>query len=131
LFRLNLARAVVLDIPMESRYGSEVSNLKIKKVLVEFPLKHLRNFSKRIAYTYYLRDFTLASLELPVGLGLTTFGFVTGLGNYIHSQSLSQATPTGTLVLISMSVLVGIQLVLSFFAYDIDSAPTIPIGKLT
>jgi len=131
LFRLNLARAVVLDIPMESRYGSEVSNLKIKKVLVEFPLKHLRNFSKRIAYTYYLRDFTLASLELPVGLGLTTFGFVTGLGNYIHSQSLSQATPTGTLILISMSVLVGIQLVLSFFAYDIDSAPTIPIGKLT
>jgi dolichol-phosphate mannosyltransferase len=130
LFRLNLARAVVLDIPMESRYGSEVSNLKIKKVLVEFPFKHARNFLKRIAYTYYLRDFTLASLELPVGLGLTVFGFATGLGNYIHSQSLNQATPPGTLILISMSVLVGIQLVLSFFAYDIDSAPTIPIGEL-
>ncbi len=131
LFRLNLARAVVIDIPMEAKYGSEVSNLKIKRVLFEFPIKHLRNFLKRIAYTYYLRDFTLASLELPIGLGLTTFGIVTGVGNFIHSQSLNQATPTGTLILISMSVLVGIQLVLSFFAYDIDSAPNTPIGKLT
>jgi dolichol-phosphate mannosyltransferase len=131
LFRLNLARAVVIDTPMEAKYGSEVSNLKIKRVLFEFPIKHVRNFMKRIAYTYYLRDFTLASLELPIGLGLTTFGIATGIGNFVHSQSLNQATPTGTLILISMSVLVGIQLVLSFFAYDIDSAPNIPIGKLT
>jgi len=131
LFRLNLARAVVVDIPMEARYGSEVSNLRIKKVLVEFPLKHSRNFLKRIAYTYYVRDFTLASLELPVGLGLTTYGVLSGLGNYMHSQSLNQATPPGTLILISMSVLVGIQFILSFFAFDIDSAPTAPIGRLT
>jgi dolichol-phosphate mannosyltransferase len=131
LFRLNLARAVVTDLPMEAKYGSEVSNLKIKRVLFEFPYKHVRNFMKRIAYTYYLRDFTLASLELPIGLGLTTFGMAMGIGNFIHSQSLNQATPTGTLILISMSVLVGIQLVLSFFAYDIDSAPNTPIGKLT
>ena len=131
LFRLNLARAVVADVPMEAKYGSEVSNLRIKRVLVEFPLKHLRNFMKRITYTYYLRDFTLASLELPIGLGLTTFGIVSGTANFIHSQSLNQATPTGTLILISMSILVGIQLILSFFAYDIDSAPTIPIGPST
>lgn len=131
LFRLNLARAVVVDVPMEAKYGSEESNLRIKKVLFEFPWKHLRNFLKRISYTYYLRDFTLASLELPIGLGLTTFGFVSGGANFVHSQSLNQATPTGTLILISMSVLVGIQFILSFFAYDIDSAPTIPIGRPT
>jgi dolichol-phosphate mannosyltransferase len=131
LFRLNLARAVVVDVPMMAQYGSEVSNLRIKKALVEFPLKHSRNFLKRIAYTYYLRDFTLASLELPIGLGLTIFGIVTGTANFIHAQSLDQATPTGTLILICMSVLLGIQLILSFFAYDIDSAPTVPIGKST
>ncbi len=130
LFRLNLAQSVVIDVPMESKYGSEVSNLRIKRVLVEFPLKHTRNFLKRIAYTYYLRDFTLASLELPIGLGLTSFGFISGIANFVNSQSLNQVTPTGTLILISMSVLVGIQFILSFFAYDIDSAPTTPGGKL-
>lgn len=129
LFRLNLVRAVVLDIPMEAKYGAEESSLRIKRVLVEFPIKHTRNFLKRVTYTYYLRDFTLASIELPIGLGLTSFGFVTGLTNFLHSQSLGQATPTGTLILVSMSILVGIQLILGFFAYDIDSSPTSPIEK--
>jgi dolichol-phosphate mannosyltransferase len=129
LFRLNLAKAMVIDFPMQARYGDERSNLKIRRVLFEFPIKHLRNFLKRVAYTYYLRDFTLASLELPIGLLLTSFGVISGLINFAASQDLNQATPTGTLILISMSVLVGIQLILSFFSFDIDSAPTKPIGK--
>lgn len=131
LFRLNLLRAVTIDVPMEAKYGTEVSHLKIKKVVGEFPMKHGRNFIKRIAYTYYLRDFTLASLELPIGLGLMSFGVISGISNFLHSQSLNQATQPGTLILISMSVLVGIQLILSFFAYDIDSSPTIPIGRMS
>ena len=131
LFRLNLLRAVTIDVPMEAKYGTEVSHLKIKKVVGEFPVKHGRNFVKRIAYTYYLRDFTLASLELPIGLGLMSFGVISGITNFLQSQSLNQATQPGTLILISMSILVGIQLILSFFAYDIDSSPTIPLGKIS
>ena len=130
LFRLNLARAVVIDIPMDARYGSERSNLKVRKVLFEFPIKHLRNFIKRIAYTYYLRDFTLASLELPAGVLLTSFGVVSGSVNFVNSRALNQGTPTGTLILISMSILVGTQLILSFFSFDIDSSPTKPISKI-
>jgi glycosyltransferase involved in cell wall biosynthesis len=130
LFRLNLIRAVVVDLPMEARYGSERSNLKIRRVLFEFPIKHFRNFIKRVAYTYYLRDFTLASLELPAGVSLTLFGVVFGSINFEESRQLSQATAPGTLILVSMSVLVGIQLILSFFSYDIDSSPTKPISKL-
>lgn len=130
LFRLNLARAVVVDLPMDARYGTERSNLKISKVILEFPVKHLRNFIKRIAYTYYLRDFTLASIELPIGVALTSFGFTSGLANFINSQALDRGTPTGTLILISMSILGGIQLILSFFSYDIDSSPSKPISEL-
>lgn len=129
LFRLNLARAVVIDFPMNARYGNERSNLKIRRVLFEFPLKHLRNFLKRVMYTYYLRDFTLASLELPIGIALTSFGLISGLLNFEASRDLNQATPPGTLILISMAVLVGVQLILSFFSYDIDSSPTKPISK--
>ena len=131
LFRLNLARAVVIDVPMESKYGSEVSNLNVKRAVGEFPIKHCRNFFKRVAYTYYLRDFTLASLELPIGLGLTLFGITSGLLNFLQSQNLNQETVPGTLILVSMSILVGLQLILSFFAYDIDSAPIDPIGKVS
>jgi dolichol-phosphate mannosyltransferase len=129
LFRLNLARAVVFDVPMEAKYGSEISNLSVRRAASEFPIKHSRNFFKRVAYTYYLRDFTLASLELPVGLVLTLFGISSGLINFIQSQNLNQETAPGTLILVSMSILVVIQLILSFFAYDIDSSPSNPIGK--
>ena len=31
LFRLNLQKAVVVDIPMDAKYGDEVSNLKISR----------------------------------------------------------------------------------------------------
>ena len=129
LFRLNLARAVVIDVPMEAKYGSEVSNLNVKRAAGEFSVKHTRNFFKRVAYTYYLRDFTLASLELPMGLGLTFFGVISGLLNFIQSQNLNQETTPGTLILVSMSILVGMQLILSFFAYDMDSSPSNPISK--
>ena len=50
LFRLNTLRAVVVDIPMDAKYGDEVSNLKISKILGEFLYKHIRNFFKRVFY---------------------------------------------------------------------------------
>ena len=129
LFRLNLARAVVADVPMDAIYGDEKSNLSIVRTLFEFPMKHSRNFIKRIAYSYYLRDFTLASLELPVGLLLFTSGSVAALYNWIHSAQLNQATPTGTLILIALMLLSSIQLLLSFASYDMQSSPKKPISS--
>ena len=129
LFRLNLARAVVADIPMDAVYGEEKSNLSIVRTLFEFPTKHSRNFIKRIAYSYYLRDFTLASLELPIGLMLLISGSVAALYNWIHSAQLNQATPTGTLILIALMLLSSIQLLLSFASYDMQSSPKKPISS--
>jgi glycosyltransferase involved in cell wall biosynthesis len=122
LFRLNLTDATVRDVPMAAIYNNEKSNLKIKRVLIEFPIKHLRNLIKRIAYTYYLRDFNLASIELPVGILLTGFGLILGTYNWIHGIIASSETQTGTLVLIAMSVLAGLQLILAFLAYDTNSS---------
>ena len=129
LFRLNLARAVVVDVPMDAVYGEEKSNLSVSRTLIEFPIKHSKNFIKRIAYSYYLRDFTLASLELPAGLLLLISGSVAALYNWIHSAQLSQATPTGTLILIAMMLLSSIQLLLSFASYDMQSSPKKPIAN--
>ena len=64
LFRLNILRAAVSDIPMASKYEDEKSNLKVLEIIPEFLLGHSRNFCKRIFYRYLLRDFNFASLEL-------------------------------------------------------------------
>lgn len=123
LFRLNTLRAVVMDVPMPARYGTEVSNLRITSVLSEFLRKHLRNFGKRIFYNYYLRDMSLASIELPVGLLLMTFGISFGTYHWIHSVMNMQWTPIGTVMLAALPILMGLQFVLAFFANDIASVP--------
>jgi dolichol-phosphate mannosyltransferase len=127
LFRLNTIRAVVVDIPMDAVYGDEVSNLRISRIVGEFLGKHIRNFHKRIFYNYFLRDVSIASIELLLGSTLLIGGLAFGIFHWIGSASAGMATPVGTVMLSAVSVLVGLQLVLSFLNYDIASVPRRPI----
>lgn len=129
LFRLNTLRAVVLDIPMDAVYGDEKSNLRIAQVLPEFLFKHGRNLFKRIFYNYYLRDMSLASLELPLGLVLFVFGFVLGITVWIEAIHSQSSTPLGTIMLAVLPMLSGLQLLLAFLAYDIGNVPRQPLQK--
>ena len=123
LFRLYIQRAKVVDIPMDARYCDEVSGLRISKIVGEFLIKHLKNFFKRIFYCYYLRDLSLASILLPIGLSLILFGSIFGLWNWSTSFFESIPAANGTIMLAALPMLMGLQLVLSFLAYDINSIP--------
>lgn len=129
LFRLNTMRAVVIDIPMKPKYGNETSNLHISKIVIEFALKHLRNFVKRLFYNYYLRDMSLASLELPLGVILTIFGLMYGAYHWMYYAGSGLATPSGTVMLSALPILTGVQLLLAFVGYDVASVPTRPIHR--
>jgi len=131
LFRLNTLQAVVADVPMDASYGDEVSNLKISKIVTEFLTKHARNFSKRIFYNYYLRNMSLASIELPLGLTMLTLGGLYGAIQWIESSRAGIETPAGTVMLAGGPILMGMQLILAFLAYDIASVPKRPLHKKT
>jgi hypothetical protein len=126
LFRLNTLRAVVVDIPMTARYAGEVSNLKVSAVIGEFLFKHLRNFGKRVFYNYFLRDMSLASLELIAGIALMLFGATFGVYRWQQSLGAGVATPAGTVMLAALPVMLGLQFLLAFFGYDIASVPRRP-----
>lgn len=130
LFRLNTLRAVVVDIPMDANYGDEESNLKISKIVGEFLVKHARNFLKRIFYNYYLRDMSLASIELPLGVSLFFFGCGFGIYHWIDSFQKGVNTPSGTVMLAALPILAGGQLILAFLGYDIASVPRRPFHKM-
>ena len=129
LFRLNISGAVVEDVALPARYGEEKSNLKIRKVLVEFPLKHTRNLLKRIFYRYYLREWSIASFELPLSLGLSIFGAWFGVSSFLAAAGAGRATTAGQATIASLAIILGVQLMLSFLSYDIQSEPRIPKQK--
>lgn len=123
LFRLNTIRAVAVDIPMDAKYADEVSNLKISKIVGEFLIKHLRNLGKRIFYNYYLRDMSLASIELPIGTLLIAIGTAFGASHWIDSLQTGVASPAGTVMASALPVILGTQLILAFLGHDIHSVP--------
>lgn len=130
LFRLNTLRAVVIDVPMNAQYRDEVSGLKISSILGEFLYKHARNLGKRIFYNYYLRDLSLGSIELPLGVILLFWGLLYGGWHWTTSYMQSVSTPAGTVMLAALPVLMGTQFLLSFVAQDIASVPRHPRQKL-
>src|SRR5690606_16499692 len=78
---------------------------------------------RRQCRSYFLRDMSLASLELLAGCALVLFGAVFGLYHWGLSVSTGAPASTGTVMLAALPLLVGLQLLLAFLAYDIASVP--------
>ena len=127
LFRLNIIRAVVTDIPINSLYGNESSHLSIRNSLFTFSVNHTKNFIKRLIYNYFIRDFSIASIELVLGPGMIFFGIFFGSIKWLESVQATEAATAGTVMLAALPVIVGLQLALSALSYDIDNAPRIPL----
>ena len=127
LFQLNIARAVVADVPIQAIYGEETSSLKISRILFPFVGKHLANFFRRIAYSYFLRDFSIASIELIIGLIFITFGAIFG-GLEWYKSTVTETTATaGTVIIAALPLLVGSQLLISFLNFDVNNQPNQPL----
>ena len=130
LFRLNVARAVVMDIPMEARYAGEPSSLSIAKVALDFPGKYVQRFVKRIFFNYFLRDFNIGTVELVLGtlliLGGAGFGF---LRWYLSIERQIPAT-SGQVMFSALPILLGFQLWISALSFDISNVPTVPLNVL-
>ncbi len=129
LFRLNTLQAVIRDIPMDAVYGNEQSNLRIKRVLLEFPAQHLVCFFKRIFYTYFLRDFNAASLHLLVGVFLLISGAVFGVAKWVHYSELNIPAPSGTVLLATIQIILGVQFLLAWTTYDVNCNPSDPVSS--
>ncbi|KUM25856.1 glycosyl transferase family 2 [Mesorhizobium loti] len=119
LFRLNVLTARVVDVPMHSHYADEVSNMKPHREIPRFAFAHLKNFGKRIFYNYFIRNFSIASLELVLGLALLLFGVIYGLSNW----GMDVPATAGTVMIAALPIIVATQLLLAFINYDIQSVP--------
>jgi dolichol-phosphate mannosyltransferase len=129
LANLYLLGAVVQDIPMPARYRGEVSSLLVHRVLFEFPGKLFATTVRRAVLKNFIYDFSMISIYLLAGLPLLLFGVIFGGYEWIRYAGLGIAAPTGTVMLATLSVLLGIQLLLSAIESDLRSVPRQPLTK--
>ncbi|HEX2955271.1 MAG TPA: glycosyltransferase family 2 protein [Chitinispirillaceae bacterium] len=129
LFQLGLLRAVVRDVPIKAVYQGEVSSLKIGKILFEFITGHLYHFMVRVLYNYFIRNFTLGSIELVFALLFILFGLIVGGVHWTSSIMTGVTASAGTVMLSALPIMLGFQLVLAFFSEDISLVPKIPVSK--
>lgn len=130
LYYLSVFRAAVRDIPMHAHYGDERSGLKVRRIVLPFLYLHFSKFLRRLLSQYFVRDFSFASLCLMIGLPAFLYALVKGLVTWSYALWTGMPTPTGTLMLIALSAILGIQLLLAFFAADVAAVPRSAIHPL-
>lgn len=124
LFRLGVLKAKVCDIPMKALYQDEKSNLSVIHSAVTFPSKYLVRTFKRILYLYFLRDFNAGSVFLAFSLPCLFIGLIYGSYKWYEATVTLLPTPVGTLFIIALLLMFGIQFLLSFIIFDVQSSPS-------
>ena len=123
LYHLNTIRAVVHDVPMDSVYASEESNLKVSKILPEFLGKHISRLIKRYVYLYLLRDFNIGSLYSVLGALLCLIGITFGGFHWLHGMATGVPASSGTVMFAALPLIIGIQFLIAFLHYDVSNVP--------
>ncbi len=127
LFRLYTVRAVVRDVPMPARYEGEPSSLRIGRVVLAFPFKYLRRAAKRSFYSYFLRDFNAATVQLLLALILGAAGVVFGVVKWMESDATGHPATSGTVMLAALPIVIATQLLVSALNYDVGNVPREPL----
>ena len=128
LAHLYMIGAVIRDVPMPARYEGEGSNLSIRKTLIQFPLKLLRTFLRRLILRNLIYDFSMMSIYLVSGLPLLLFGLIFGSIKWIQYAARNIPAPTGTVMLPTLSVIIGIQFLVAAIEIDLRSTPREPLS---
>ena len=111
------------DIPMPAVYGDEKSSMTVWKMPFVFIPKLLKTFVKRIVKTYFIYDFNMSSIYILFGVPLFLFGVTFGIYKWWYYSTVDGLAPTGTIMLITLSIILGFQLLLQAIHYDIMRAP--------
>ncbi|MCX6283634.1 MAG: glycosyltransferase family 2 protein [Bacteroidetes bacterium] len=130
LFRLNTIRAVVAEMPMRALYGDEQSNLRVHRVVLQFPFKYINRMFKRIFYNYYLRDFNIGSLELILAFVFIVFGVIFGTYKWSESIITSHPATAGTVILAGLPIILGFQSLFAFLHFDVSNIPQKPLSGM-
>lgn len=121
IIELYYTGAKIKDMAMPAIYGLEKSNLSVLHTLLTFPWKLTKAFFRRILLRYFICDFNINSVYILAGVPLFLFGAVFGLCKWIHYAAINMPTPTGTIMISVLGIVLGFQMLLASVQYDITA----------
>ena len=122
-------RAQVKDIPIKAVYDNEKSNINIFSVIFNFPILYIRNFFRRFLYEYCLRNPDVKFISFILGCISLLFGMFYSLAVWKTNVN-DVPSSSGTVGIALISVLVGINLLSSFFTNDLNNYPKKNLFKI-
>lgn len=129
LIRLNALEARVADVPFPSRYGEETSALSPARAALEFPVRLVAGFFRRVFWRYVFYDVSPVAVFFFFGLLLFLFGGFFGAYHWIVNAAQQRATPTGTVILAAVPFILGFQLLLQALVLDVQNSPRALPGR--
>jgi dolichol-phosphate mannosyltransferase len=121
LFRLAMLRAVVVDVPLPARMSRGT------RTPTRFPRKLVSRTFKRLSYGYFLRDFNAGTLQFLAAALLLAVGAVYGGSQWYTAAATGIPATPGTVMLAALPLIVGVQLLISAFRYEVTNVPRRPL----
>ena len=123
LFRCSINDILIQEIPMKAKYGEEKSNMDINFEIINFLIRHILIFAKRIYYHYFLYEFNPGSLSLLISLVFGFLAFALASYSYLYALINSIETPSGTQTLFLAFLLISSNFGINFIYYDASQRP--------
>ena len=97
-------------------------------MLPEFLKSNLSRMLRRYGYSYWLRDFNIASIYSVLAALLIGTGSVFGLSHWLQSTQTGEFSSSGTVMLAALPIILGVQFFIAFLQYDMSRIPSEPIA---
>ncbi len=123
LLRLNRVGARVVEVPVTTTYGFEESGIRLSRIITGFPPRLLYGWWRRVTRRYFMADFGAIGAYAIAGLVLCAAGGTFGAVVWAHNAARDVATPTGTVMLAVLPVILGVQLLIQALTAETQDSP--------
>lgn len=131
LVELNITRAVAEEVPMPAIYAGEPSSLSVFKVITTFPGLLLSRYFRRIWLQYFVLNFSVGTIFMTLGSIMSLFGIIWGAVWWRTSIVTGVPATAGTVMVASLPLILGFQMLIQALTLDVQSVPTFPVSLRT
>jgi dolichol-phosphate mannosyltransferase len=131
LVELNIVRAVAEEVAMPAIYAGEPSSLSVFKVITTFPGLLLSRYLRRIWLQYFVLNFSVGTIFMTLGSIMSLFGIIWGTVWWRKSIITGITATAGTVMVASLPLILGFQMLIQALTLDVQSVPTSPVSVRT